>query len=308
MKQRNRLIILALLCSGIFITAGYAQQDSQFTQYMYNTETINPAYAGTRGIPNFTGIYRNQWVGIDGAPETFNFTANTLLREQIGLGFNVVQDKIGPSDESTLTIDFSYILRLTDNFNLSFGLKGGINLLNVDFTRLNIYNPTDPEFQYNIDHRLTPIIGTGIYIYNDISYFGISVPNLLETTHFDSVTVSNASEKPNFYVIGGYVFNLNSNIKFKPALLGKFISGAPTSIDASANFLFNKKFTLGAAYRLDAAVSALAGFQISDQIMVGYTYDFDTTKLGNYNSGSHEIFLRFEIFKLLNRAVDPRFF
>lgn len=308
MKQRNRLIILALLCSGIFVTAGYAQQDSQFTQYMYNTETINPAYAGTRGTLNLTGIYRNQWVGLDGAPETFNFTANTLLREQIGLGFSLVQDKIGPSDESTLTIDFSYALRLTDNLNLSFGIKGGINLLNVDFTRLNIRNPTDSQFQYNIDHRLTPIIGTGIYIYNDISYFGISVPNLLETTHFDNITVSNASEKPNFYVIGGYVFNLNSNIKFKPAVLGKFVSGAPASIDASANFLFNKKFTLGAAYRLDAAVSALAGFQVTDMIMVGYTYDFDTTKLGNYNSGSHEIFLRFEVFKSPNRAVDPRFF
>ncbi|GAA0739281.1 type IX secretion system membrane protein PorP/SprF [Gaetbulibacter jejuensis] len=299
------VLLLILLCP----SKSVAQQDSQYTQYMYNTSTINPAYAGTRGSLNFTGLYRTQWVGLDGAPETLNFTVSNAFNERVGAGLSFVQDKIGPSNESTITADFAYVLPMSDNgLKLSFGLKGGINLLDVDYTRLNIYNPGENVFQYNIDNRLTPIIGVGMYLYSDKGYFGVSVPNLLETTHYDDTTVSNATEKFNFYAIAGYVFNLSSNTKFKPAVLGKAVYGAPVAIDLSANFLFNEKFTLGAAYRLDAAVSALAGFQVSDQVFIGYAYDYDTTELGNYNSGSHEIFLRWEIFKGARPIVSPRFF
>jgi len=309
MKYKNLLkFILAVLCSFLFTTTSFAQQDSQYTQYMYNTETINPAYAGSRGALSFTGLYRNQWAGLDGAPETLNFTVNTPVRERVGLGLTFVQDKIGPSDESTIAIDFSYTIPVNDNIKIAFGIKGGINLLNVDYSILTIEDPTDNEFQYNIDNRVTPIVGAGVYLFNDTWYAGLSVPNMLETTHYDDSTISNASEKPNFYAIAGYVFTLSDTVKLKPAVLGKFTSGAPIALDVSANFLFLEKFTLGVAYRLDAAVSALAGFQISDTFFAGYSYDFDTTGLGNYNSGSHEIFLRFEIFKTTNRVISPRFF
>jgi len=296
------------MCSFAYTTISYAQQDSQFTQYMYNTETINPAYAGTRGSLNFTGLYRNQWAGLEGAPETLNFTVNAPVRERVGLGLTFIQDKIGPSDESTIAIDFSYTLPINDDIKFAFGIKGGVNLLNVDYSILTIEDPTDNEFQYNIDNRVTPIIGAGAYVFNDTWYVGLSVPNMLETTHYDDSTISNASEKPNFYAIAGYVFTLSDTVKLKPAVLGKFTSGAPIALDISANVLFFEKFTLGAAYRLGAAVSALVGFQISDTFFAGYSYDFDTTGLGNYNSGSHEIFLRFEIFKTTNRVVSPRFF
>lgn len=299
---------LLLLCVCIFGKAS-AQQDSQYTQYMYNTETINPAYAGTRGSFFVTGLYRNQWVGLDGAPETFNLTIGNAFNERVGAGFSAVHDIIGPSKETTLTADFAYTLPMDDDgLNLSFGIKGGINLLNVDFSLLNIYNPNEDDFQYNIDNRLTPIVGVGAYLYSEKWYLGLSVPNLLETTHYDDTTVSNAKEKFNFYAIAGYVFDLSDNTKFKPAILGKAVQGAPVAIDVSANFLFYDKFTLGAAYRFDAAVSALAGFQVSDQIFIGYAYDYDTTKLGNYNSGSHEIFLRWEVFKGARPIVSPRFF
>jgi len=273
---------------------------------MYNTETINPAYAGSRGSLEFTSLYRNQWVGLEGAPETINFTGNAPLGERVGLGLTFTKDEIGPAEESTIAVDFSYTLPVNNSFNFSFGIKGGINLLNVDYTLLNI----DPDnvFQFNVDNRLTPIIGLGAYAYSNKWYMGLSVPSVLETTHYDDSTISNATEKPTLYAIGGYVFDLSDNIKFKPAVLGKFTSNASAAIDISANFLFHEKFTMGVAYRYDAAVSALAGFQISEQILIGYAYDYSVSGLGNYSSGSHEIFLRFEVFKSPSRAISPRFF
>ncbi len=289
----------------------HAQQDSQYTQYMYNTQTVNPAYAGTRGVFSVTGLYRNQWVGLEGAPETLNFGLSTPLGEsqRVGLGINFTQDKAGPANESTITADFSYTIPVGERTKLSFGIKAGVNLLNVDYSILNIYNPNDALQQFNIDNRASTVVGTGIYLHDvDKWYVGLSIPNLLETTHFDGSSISNASEKASLYAIGGYVFNLSDNTKFKPAILGKLVSGAPTALDFSVNFLFNEKLTLGAAYRLDAAVSGLVGFQLTDGMFVGYTYDYGTQDLANFNSGSHEIFLRFEIDGRILRFISPRFF
>ncbi|WP_299363637.1 type IX secretion system membrane protein PorP/SprF [Winogradskyella sp.] len=287
--------------------SGHAQQDSQYTQYMYNTQTINPAYAGNRGMLSINGLYRNQWVGLDGAPETLNFSLNTPVGRKVGLGFSFFSDEIGPSKEQQLAIDVSYSIKISENTKLAFGVKGGFNLLDVNFSELN-FNPADPNAQ-NVNNQLSPLVGAGVYWHHsDKWYIGVSVPNLLETDHYDDVVVSTASERATFYAIAGYVFDLSDNVKLKPAVLGKATSGAPLAVDLTANVLFHNKFTLGAAYRWDAAVSGLAAFQVTDQIMVGYAYDFDTTDLGNYNSGSHEIFLRFELINRTKRVVSPRFF
>ncbi len=296
----------------IFITLGvtcYSQQDSQFTQYMYNTVNFNPAYAGSRGVTSIFGLHRNQWVGLDGAPVTNAFSIHSPIEgTNIGLGLSFINDKIGPSDENALAIDFSYYIKTSENYKLSFGLKATGNLLNVDFTKLNTYNPSDPLLQQNIDTKFSPNVGAGLYLYSEKTYFGLSVPNFLETKHFDDTKSSVANEKMHVYLTAGHVFDLSPSVNFKPALLTKFVNGAPLQVDVSANFLFNEKFTLGAAYRWSAAVSAMAGFQVSDALLIGYAYDRETTKLGSYNSGSHEIFLRFELFKNYNRIVSPRFF
>lgn len=285
-----------------------AQQDSQYTQYMYNTVSVNPGYAGSRGMLSILGLYRNQWVGLDGAPKTLNFSLNSPTRfKRVGAGINFTSDQIGPSSESIITADISYSLPLNENgMKLSFGVKGGFTSLNIDVSKLSIYNPND----VNLVSRnfASPIVGVGFYLHSEKWYVGLSTPNLLETEHYDDIAVSTATEKMHLYLIGGYVFDLNPNLKFKPATMLKAVSGAPLSIDLSANFLLYEKLTLGAAYRWDAAVSALVGFQISNQFMVGYAYDFDTTELGNYNSGSHEIFLRFELGTLIKNKVNPRFF
>ena len=309
MKKRFFGIVIFLVSVSV-----YSQQDSQFTNYMYNTININPAYAGSRGVLNIFGLHRNQWVGLDGAPVTNTFALHTPIENsKIGLGFSIVNDRIGPSDENSISVDVSYSINTSEKYKLSFGVKGTANLLNVDFSKLNIYNEGDILSQQNIDNKFSPNIGAGIYFHSDKTYFGLSVPNFLETKHFDGQasslsSASVAAEKMHYYFIAGHVFDINSSIKFKPAVLSKVVEGAPLQVDLSANFLYNDKFSLGLAYRWDAAMSALAGFQVSDSWFIGYAYDMEVTKLANYNSGSHEIFLRYELFKKYDKAISPRFF
>lgn len=285
-----------------------AQQDSQYSQYMYNTVNINPGYAGSRGMLSAFGMYRAQWVGLDGAPETLNFSVNSPIGlKRVGLGINFVSDRVGPSSEDNITADFSYSIPIfnTDT-KLSFGLKAGLNMFNLDVNKLSLENPNDVNF---ISRNFTsPIVGLGFYLHSNKWYLGLSTPNMLETEHYDEIAISTATEKMHLYAIGGYIFNLNQDVKFKPALLIKAVSGAPLAVDFSANFQIYNDFTLGASYRFDAAVGALAAFNISDEIMVGYAYDYDTTSLTHYNSGSHEIFLRFELGTRTSNKVNPRFF
>jgi type IX secretion system PorP/SprF family membrane protein len=231
----------------------------------------------------------------------------------MGIGVSIINDKIGPSDESNLAVDFSYSINTSEEFKLSFGIKASANLLNINFDKLNQYDANDYSFENNVDDKFSPNIGVGLYWYSDKTYIGLSAPNLLETKHFDKYAGTGANsyiakERINYYLTAGHVFDLNYNLKFKPALMTKLVQGAPLQVDISANFLFNEKFTLGAAYRWSAAVSALVGFQATDSWFIGYGYDLETTRLANYNSGSHEIFLRFELFKKYNKITSPRFF
>ena len=293
----------------------FAQQDAQFTQYMYNTININPAYAGSRETMSIFGLYRTQWVGLDGAPQTGTFSINTPIEgTKLGVGLGIINDRIGPADETNVAADVSYTIKTSQDWKLAFGVKASANLLNIDFVnKLSVFSGTDPKLQPNIDNKFSPNIGAGLYWYSDVSYIGLSVPNFLETQHFDRASTANsqnfvAKERMNFYFIAGKVIPLSEDIKFKPALLSKIVSGAPLQIDVSGNFLFNEKFVLGAAYRWSAAVSLMAGFQFDPSWYIGYGYDLETTKLANFNSGSHEIFLRYELFKNYDRIISPRFF
>lgn len=303
-----KLFGISLLTLGCFQSM-QAQQDPQYTQYMYNTNQVNPAYAGTRGTMTVFGLYRTQWVGLDGAPKTANLSVSSPIGESgLGLGVNFTNDRLGAMDENNISIDLSYAIDLNYEYKLAFGLKGTANLLNVDYTKLHIHNTTDPVSQENIDNKFTPNVGAGIYLYSDKAYLGFSVPNFLTTTRYDDNDLTTMRQKLNYYLIGGYVFDFSDNVKFKPAFLAKAIEGAPLQVDLTANFLLAEKVTVGAAYRWDAAVSALAGFQVNDNLFIGYTYDFETTDLRRYNSGSHEIFLRFELFNRSGRINAPRFF
>ncbi len=307
-QDKIKKIGISLLAVGCF-TYTHAQQDPQFTQYMYNTSNVNPAYAGSRGVLSVFGMYRTQWVGLDGAPKTANVSVSAPLGESgLGLGVHFTNDRLGAMDENNISVDLSYAVDLNIDYKLAFGLKGTANLLDVDYTKLHIHNTTDPVSQENINNKFSPNLGAGVYLYSDKSYLGFSIPNFLTTDRYDDNDVRTMRQKAHYYLMGGYVFDLSENLKFKPAFLAKAVEGAPLQVDLTANFLIVEKFTLGGAYRWDASVSALAGFQINDNLFIGYAYDAETTKLARYNSGSHEIFLRFELFKRNTKINAPRFF
>src|SRR5690606_18476798 len=278
----------------------------------------NPAHAGSRAQLSIAGLYRSQWAGMEGAPKTQTLTLNSPIRDsKVGYGISIVNDNLGDGvvQETYFDAVVSYTIDVSQEGKLSFGLKAGGDLLNLDFSGLRNFD-NEIISGDNIENKFSPNFGVGVYYHTDKFYAGLSAPNLLQTSHFDnSKTDANSvsflsKDRISFYLITGYVFDLNSYIKLKPALLTKAVGGAPLQVDISATFLFSEKFSVGAAYRWDAAVSALAGFQISDQFMLGLAYDRETTELGNtrFNDGSFEIFLRFELVRSYQRLVSPRFF
>ncbi len=310
-KSNKMKKIFLILLIGL-TTLGYSQQDTQFSNYMYNTLSFNPAYAGSRGTKSIFLSQRSQWIGLDGAPTTNALSYHSPLgSSNLGIGLSFLNDAIGPVEENLVSLDMSYTIQTSYDYKLAFGLRASAHMLNVDFMKLNIFNPGDVLAQNNINNRISPNIGIGMFWYSDRSYLGFSIPNLLETRHINkglSTSVSSVSkERLHYHFTAGYLFDITQDILFKPAVLTKIVSGSPLQVDVSSNFQFYDKFTIGASYRLDAAVSFLAGFQLNPNWFLGYAYDFDTTNLSTFNSGSHEVFLRYEVFRNTN-VKAPRFF
>lgn len=305
--------IFSTVLAGVLLSLGcaevHAQQDPQYTHYMYNTVNINPAYAGGRGAMSIFGLHRTQWVGLDGAPRTNAFSIHTPIQNsKLGVGVGFVNDRLGVIEENTISVDLSYTLDL-NNSKLSFGLKGSANLLDVEYSRLKQANPGDPYLAVDVENEFSPNIGAGVYWHNERTYVGLSVPTFLQNERVENGSVYSAMNKRmHFFLMGGHVFDLNPTLKFKPAALIKAVEGAPLQVDVTANFLIHDKLTLGAAYRWDAAWSALVGFQVTDGLLIGYSYDSETTRLARYNNGSHEVFLRFELFNKYRRVNSPRFY
>lgn len=309
MKLISKLLVVYLCIFGFVITQ--AQQDPQYTQYMYNTMSVNPAYVGSLGHTTITGLGRTQWVGFEGAPDTQTLSYDTPLGySRVGLGVNLVNDKLGPSHETYLDANISYSVETGEEGNLAFGLKLGGRLLNIDWSLGKINQSGDDSFKYNINNRFLPTVGAGIYYHEPEWYIGLSVPNFLRQEHYDAKLEDVrevAVERIHFFLIAGYVFDVSEDIKFKPAMLFKGVSGAPLSLDVSANFLFSEKFTAGLSWRWGDSIAALLGFQASESLYIGYAYDLTTSNYNVANNGTHEILLRYEVFKQA-RMKSPRFF
>ena len=304
--MKSKLTFLFFLL--FLVSSVYAQQEAQYSQYMYNTISVNPAYAGSRDVLSVLALNRSQWVGFDGAPSTSTFSINTPIPEtNLGLGISAISDRIGPTEQNTFSADLSYTIRLTEKSNLSFGAKGTASFFSFDQYKVTPFQANDPKWK-SLSSKMSPNFGVGMYLHSDKYYLGLSIPNLMETNFYNDNEIAINSQRMNYYLIGGYVFDVNNWIKFKPAVVSKIVTGAPLQLDLSGNALFMNKFVLGAAYRWDAAFSGLAGFQVNDALFLGYSYDFDTTSLSRFNYGSHEFFIRYEFIYKKDKLVSPRFF
>ncbi len=304
---KNLLTLFAVI---FLVTLGYGQQDAQYTQYMYNMNVINPAYAGSQGTLSIGLLGRSQWVGIDGAPKTLTASIHAPVRRNVGLGFSVIADEIGPVKEQNVFMDFSYTLQLSANSNLALGLKGGFTFLNANLNLLDLGDGVaDDLFTNNNLDRTSANFGTGAFFYTDKFYIGVSMPNMLKTLHFtrNNGVISKAIEDMHYYITSGIVFEASDHLKLKPSVMFKAVNGAPLSIDVSGNALINEKFELGLSWRVDDSVSATFNFLVSSSTRIGYAYDYTLSNLGDFNSGSHEVFLLFNISNS-REGLSPRFF
>jgi type IX secretion system PorP/SprF family membrane protein len=312
MKKKNLLYALFLLTFGI----SNAQQDPQFTQYMYNMSVVNPGYATSElGRVDLGGIYRTQWVGAVGAPTTASLFFHTPISEKFETGLNIVKDELGENvlNETTVSADLAYVVKLNNAAKLSLGIKAGVNFFNTDFNGFKLNDDdisTDLAFQ-NINQTFFNL-GAGAFYFTDKYYLGFSAPNFLPNKHLKETSGINAIgiDELHFFFTGGYVFNLSDNIKFKPAFMTKMVSNSPLSADLTTNFLFYDKFEIGAAHRFDDSFSGLVNYRVNEQLRIGYAYDHTTNNLGKFNSGSHEIVVIFNLNTFGKKGYDksPRFF
>lgn len=314
-KPNMKKLYLALIILSICSKELMAQQNPHYTQYMYNMNVINPAYAGSK--ENLSGglLYRQQWVGLEGAPKTATFSLHSPIGKNVGLGLSAISDKIGPVEENNIYTDFSYTLNLGGDTRLALGLKAGATFHKIGlFTDIGngyILQPGDVSFSEN-SNSANLNIGTGAFFYTKKYYAAFSVPNMLNSSylnithngqeyHFGSTT-------QHYFLTSGYVFDLSANTKFKPSFMLKSAFNSPISLDLSANFLFVDKFEIGGTYRLEDSYGAMINYRITPNIRLGYAYDHVISELKVASPASHEFMLLFDLNLPKKVSVSPRFF
>jgi len=304
-SKTHRFLLPLLILLSINVSA---QQQVQFTQYMYNTMMVNPAYAGTGSVLEALFIHRSQWVGLDGAPRTQNVAVHGAAGKIVGVGLNFINDRIGPANQTFVTASLAARIPLSEKIKLSVGLNGGMDIVNVDWSKGQWQSDNDAAMMNNIRNRVRPVLGAGVYLYADNWYFGFSSPTFIQRDRYGEWNEASINNAVHWYAIAGYVFNVGENVKLKPALLAKMVSGAPFTIDVSLNTLIKEQFTIGAAYRYNDAVSLLLGYTFKRSFFIGYSYDINLSRLRTYNSGSHDIILKYNLYKKDMAARSPRFF
>lgn len=309
----KKLYLVALIALASFGDL-HAQQDPHYTQYMYNMSVMNPAYAGSKENLSMGLLYRKQWVEIEDAPTTGTFFGHAPVGKNVGLGLSVISDKIGPVEENNVYGDFSYTLNLGGDHKLAFGVKLGFTFHNVGlFSDINFTLPqqNDPAFSRDITNTYFNF-GSGFFYYTNKYYLGLSVPNMLKSTHFDvqrsAEELQFGTETSHYFLTGGYVFDINQSVKFKPFFMLKSAFSAPTSLDVSTNFLFNEKFEVGATYRLEDSFGAMVNYAINPSLRIGYAYDHIVSDLNVTTPSSHEIILLYDLNFPKKVSSSPRFF
>lgn len=309
MKKISKIIMIALIAFGSRNLM--AQQEPQYTQYMFNMMAVNPAYTGTGDALNALLLSRLQWVGVEGAPRSHTFALHTPVKDKrIGLGASVIADNIGPVTNTYINLNYAHRIKLTEKITLSLGLKGGIYNYHVGLSNLELNGPDD---SFNQDYRKSfqPNLGAGAYMYTKDYFVGISAPKLVKT-ELENVGDNDglASElKRHYFITGGYIFSLNSDWKLKPSVLSKMVEGAPPSLDITAQALYKDRFWLGTTYRVGDAIAALFQMKVNRQLTVGYSYDITVSGMSKVTNGSHEILISYDFSGFSNDKVkSPRYF
>jgi len=303
-------IYLAVLIAVVTLFEAQAQQDPHYTQYMYNMNVINPAYAGSKENLSFGLLYRKQWVDIQGAPSTFTFSGHTPAGKNVGLGLSVIADEIGPVKEQNVYGDFSYTLNLGGEHKLALGLKVGATFQSIGlFSDIasTLPVPTDDGFSEDTSNIFFNL-GTGIFYYTNKYYVALSVPNMIKANYLDFNGVKYGTETQHYFLTGGYVFDLTPNLKFKPFAMLKSAFNSPSSLDVSANFLFNERFEIGGTYRVDDSFGAMVNFAVTPSLRIGYAYDNVISEINTVAPSSHEIILLFDVNFPKKVSRSPRFF
>lgn len=305
--MKKLILILFALIIAQEITA---QQDPQYTQYMYNMNIINPAYAGISEGLSIGALYRSQWVGLDGGPETFTFNIHSPVGKQLALGLSVISDKIGPVEETNAYVDVSYTIPVGMETRLAFGVKGGFTFHDIAIaeSQIALVDPGDPFFAQAINET-TPNIGAGVYFYKPNKYYiSASVPNILNGVHLDANGTKIGSETEHFFAAAGYVFDLSDSFKLKPHALLKYATDAPISYDLNANLFMYDLVEVGVGYRLDDSFSGMVNFQVMDNLRIGYAYDAIQSDLDIVTNSSHEVFINFDFNFSSKVSRSPRYF
>ncbi|TDE04444.1 PorP/SprF family type IX secretion system membrane protein [Flavobacterium hiemivividum] len=304
----NKIFLTSIIVLIAYMDS-YAQQNPHYTQYMYNMNVVNPAYAGSKESISFGALYRKQWVNIDDAPTTFTFSGHAPVGSNVGLGLSVISDKIGPVTEQNVFGDFSYTLKLNETHRLAFGIKAGVSFHQVGLRDIQstLPDPSDGVFGEDINDA-TLNIGAGIFYYSDKYYVALSVPNMAKSAHLDYNGREYGSDVSHYFLTGGYVFDLSYELKFKPSFMLKSAFNVTPSLDASANFLYMEKIELGATYRLEDSFGAMVNFAITPELRIGYAYDHIVSNLKISTPSSHEFIILYDLFTAKKASRSPRFF
>jgi len=304
----RRVHLLTLLFVTLISTSALAQQEPMYSQYMFNMLQINPAYAGNRASSNITGVYRKQWVSVDGAPTTFAISWDKRKEmSNVGYGFQIYNDKLGVENTMGAQGFYSYRIPFRKSF-LSFGLSGGFMYYRAELSKLVISNNSDPLFQADYAVAL-PTAGVGVLYATQDWYAGLSSPALLKTKIAGIHNELTTSADQHYFLTGGYIFQATEGVKLKPSFLLKAVQGAPLECDFNLNGWINDAVGLGVSYRTNDALVTMIELQVSPVFRFGYAYDYIISNLSTYNSGTHELMLRYEFStKKEQKILSPRYY
>jgi len=294
----NSVYKIMLFLVLVTVTTIQAQQDPNYTMYVYHMNLINPAYAGSNEATDIGINIRSQWSNVKGAPETQSFIFGTPVGRNLGLGLSVISDKTFIEKQTSLAADFSYHLKLTEKHDLYFGFKAGFNSYNANTEGLVTYGIQQDPNLMNLNGRFTPNFGAGIYLKHEAYFVSLSLPKILSPDRLDenNGVATTGADRKHMYLAGGYSLILNERTMLKPSVLFRYVDASPLSVDITALLDFNDSFDIGAAYRIDESVSGLAIFKVAKTMQIGYAYEASLkSSVRNLDNGTHEIMLKLKL-------------